>query len=127
MPPATHASAARALRAVLMAGLVLALGLLAHLPSVHAWLHHGSHAGHGHHAHTTKPLNELPAPGAPDQEAACAITLFAQGLPGPLPPPELRAPEAIALALPPAPPLEVLDPEAPAYLHPPGQAPPLAA
>jgi hypothetical protein len=111
--------------AALLAALVVLLSLAAGSPLFHAWLHspaaeRPAHA-HGDSAHA----HDAPAPGAPDNDHACAVTLFVQGvhLTAPLAAP---APVAIALheAVPAAPRENRL--AAPPHLRPHTHAPPKA-
>ena len=68
----------------LLAGLVLALGLLSVAPKAHAHLHgHDSDEQHSH------------APLANHDDAGCAITLFQHGVTTPLDLPRLDTPESL--------------------------------
>ena len=60
-----------------MAGLVFLLGLLAVHPDAHAWLHGGlpQATGHGHAGCN----HDHPEPDAPEADAGCVITQFANG------------------------------------------------
>lgn len=125
-PPSPPAAPTRALAAIL-ALLLFGLHLLASAPAAHDWLHHAvAHAGTcpatDAHAATTGDDDSVSAP----HDAACVVSLFAQGLSLAPAAPDLAVPQNFALvATPPSPSRRVAT--APARLHPPALAPPSAA
>lgn len=80
----------RRILAVLCAGLVLALSLVAVSPELHAWLHTAEqeHACHHHHA-KAKPS------AAAEHEHDCAVVLFAGGVDLPVAPVALIPPRVV--------------------------------
>lgn len=121
MPLPANPSPLRRGVAVLLAGLVLALGMLAWMPDLHARLH--AAAAHSDCAGTSAPPAGDAHPAAPADDSACVVTLFAQGLTTPVAPPLPLPPRTLAdittAAL-----LEIALPPAPHRLHPPALAPP---
>ncbi len=83
------------LRSLVAAGLgvlVLSLGLLAHLPAAHAWLHTSAHACVPYEKQPADPDAPKSALPAADTDHACAIVAFAQGTDTPPPAPLLAPP-----------------------------------
>jgi hypothetical protein len=100
--------------------LVLGLGLLAHSPAAHAWLHEATcDATTAHHDHA----DSAPAPETDDH--FCAVTAFAQGADSPAPAPLVVAPLAISVAAP-LPGAKICPPRT-EHLLPSGRAPPATA
>jgi hypothetical protein len=97
--------------------LVLGLGLLAHSPSAHAWLHTTA-------CETGLPHSHDAAPDVPDADHVCAITAFAQGADTPAPAILVAAPLSVS-AVAPLPESETR-PSRTEHLLPPGRAPPAA-
>ncbi|MBM3854101.1 MAG: hypothetical protein FJ399_13260 [Verrucomicrobia bacterium] len=97
--------------------LVLALTVFAASPTAHAWLHQtDDRCSAAHHA---------PATPADDDEADCAITLFAAGLVLPLASAAFAPPAPVPAGVPPvAAELFLLPPR---YLHQPERGPPSGA
>lgn len=95
----------------MLAGVVLALGLLTVSPTLHAHLH-GEPTAHNEHA----------AP-HPHDDSGCAVTLFQHGVTTPLDLPRLDIPRETWIAtLPPAP--DALTPASPRHLLQPARGPP---
>ncbi|OAM90233.1 hypothetical protein OH491_20265 [Termitidicoccus mucosus] len=82
--------------AALLAALVVLLSLAGGSPLFHAWLHSPAAECPAHASGDSGHAHDAPAPGAPDNDHACAITLFAQGVHLTAP---LAAPTPIAVAL----------------------------
>jgi hypothetical protein len=114
--------------AALLAALVVVLSLAGGSPLFHAWLHSPAAdcparaPGCPSHAHE----QDAPAPGAPDGDHVCAVTLFAQGVHLTV---ALAAPAPVTISLhetaPAAPRENRL--AAPPHLRPHTHAPPMAA
>jgi hypothetical protein len=110
--------------AALLAALVLLLSLAGGSPLFHAWLHSPAAEGPAHAHGNAGHAHDAPAPGTPDNDHACAVTLFAQGVQLAAP---LAAPAPVAVALretTPAAPREIRRP-APPHLRPHTHAPPV--
>ncbi len=71
--------------------LVLGLGLLAHFPSVHAWLHQTACETGLPHSHDESPADPLA------HDHICAITAFAQGADTPAPAIFVAAPLSVSV------------------------------
>lgn len=121
--------AARTLFRSLLAGfacaLVLGLGLLAHSPAAHAWLHStGSACEHPRDADHAHRDDAAPGSDAASAEHHCAVTAFAQGADSPAPASLVVAPLSVsAVALLPESEIRLARTE---HLRPPGRAPPAA-
>jgi hypothetical protein len=121
----------RSLLAGIACALVLGLGLLAHSPAAHAWLHTTAcEAGlpHSHHDDSagTRPSSDKPAPSADPlaHDHVCAITAFAQGAESPAPAILVAAPLSVSVVAPL--PESETRPARTDHLRPPGRAPPAA-
>lgn len=121
MSPPANISPLRRGIAVLLAGLVLALGVLAWMPDLHARLH--AAVTHSDCAQAPGSTADDAHPAAPADDSACVVTLFAQGLTTPVAPPLPLPPRTLAEITPAALP-EIALPPAPDRLHPPALAPP---
>ena len=129
--PQTLRSHLRSVVALVLCALVFGLGLLAHAPDAHAWLHGAdttceADASHAHDTGTKVPAGDgVSSDHAGDLDHACVINTFAHG--ADLPAPTLVARAACAgNVLVPAPETTVL-PGRDAHLLPPGRAPPVLA
>lgn len=117
----------RSLLAGMLCALVLGLGLLAHAPAAHAWLHKTAcEAGlpHSHDDSAQHPSSDN-APADPlAHDHVCAITAFAQGA-APLAPAILVAAPLSVSVVAPLPETEISLSRT-EHLLPPGRAPPAA-
>jgi hypothetical protein len=115
----------RSLTAGILCALVLGLGLLAHWPSAHAWIHAiACETGlpHSHHDSAKKPSSESNASDPFSHDHICAITVFAQGVDGSAPAIFVAVPLSVSVVEPL--PETKTGPRRIAHLLPPGRAPP---
>lgn len=108
----------------ILCALVLGLGLLAHAPAAHAWLHKTACEAGLPHSHNDS-ANESAAADPLAADHVCAITAFAQGTDAPAAAPLVIAPLSVPVIAP-LPETETLLSRT-EHLLPPGRAPPASA